>query len=575
MSINLMHCENGLYFRCLVRSVLWCVLIGCCCMHVEICHAQKSGFPFDPNELSKNALNKENVSNFSEQNEPLKDVFIKGNVCVEDAVLVDLIRPMSKQQFLLGKATMIRKRLLEYYMAKGYRLVRVWTKIHRGKIYVSIDEGRLEKIIIRGRDPLQTSLMHLTIKLPFNVYNQYVMEEELEKLKKRFWVKHVSVQFDESPPVTHAGWQLSDQEFAWFPKAGAYEMHVLLGIHKLSDGPGLELRMESSYGVVPEAFYRHSGFFFDEGDDFRIGLASGYWVRKSLNTGDYGVDFTYVGLNATYDFPKIADLLQFNLAISSELSKYQRTDLPLDSYWDFSNQVVLGMQFDVYKGLNLGIGVCGGHKNVFSIEKVVGKDFYLNPFRHWRFSVPLTLEYDWSEDEIRRDRHSNFSFSFVPYLVDVSIFYRFDASYQHLFDFGYHDLWLKARTVITLEPSVFYDEVPLAGKLLRSFYSESYYIDNASWLSLEFRGSIYRDIWKLSIYHDFALFRKISHDPKALQNANYRMDDESTSLAWANSFGPGVHWLILDSFQLDLYCAFGFAPSGFAVNPYFRLLKVF
>jgi hypothetical protein len=45
--------------------------------------------------------------------------------------------------------------------------------------------------------------------------------------------------------------------------------------------------------------------------------------------------------------------------------------------------------------------------------------------------------------------------------------------------------------------------------------------------------------------------------------------------AVVDAFGPSVHFLIFDTFALDLYAGFGYAPVGFDQTVTFALQTIF
>ncbi|MGQ0505135.1 MAG: hypothetical protein ACT4TC_07410, partial [Myxococcaceae bacterium] len=68
--------------------------------------------------------------------------------------------------------------------------------------------------------------------------------------------------------------------------------------------------------------------------------------------------------------------------------------------------------------------------------------------------------------------------------------------------------------------------------------------------SFEFRFSLTRDIFKLSLFQDVAVFGELDR-----QNRTERAQV-------GNSFGSGLHALFEGMIQIDLYFAFGFKSDG-------------
>jgi len=502
-------------------------------------------------------------------------IVFNGNACLDDAELLETLNLGDVARVTPPLARVARKRLLNHYHAQGYVLARIWTKIHKGKLYVSIDEGRLDRVIIRGYDSVRTSLVRLSLELPHETYNKPLFEERLAKVKKDLQLQRIKVRIVKSKDVRHEDWQLSDIGFSWLREASGYELHLQVESER-GEGPSMGVEMISPYGVVPRASWTRYRAFFEENEDrLNLYLQSGYWIRKSLNGGSYEPAFTHVRGGGRYEYPRLWNLVRFSHDLYTDLSVVQRSDLPLDAYWDNTTHASLNIGFDFFKNFTLFVGGAVEYKYVFSIVKVKDEEFFVDPFAHLRGVFTAGLRYKWAGDELRNDRDSFASLAVSPHLEKISTFYRGEIYGQQFLPFGWHDLIFKVKLLGTLGASPFYDEASLSGDTLRTFYPSSYFIDNAAWLSAEFRVSLWRDIVKLSVYHDLALFGQIEHDPRGLTRKGYGAADEKAEFAWANSFGPGFHWLILDTFQFDIYGAFGFSPSGFAVNPYFSFKKVY
>src|SRR5581483_9243220 len=113
----------------------------------------------------------------------------------------------------------------------------------------------------------------------------------------------------------------------------------------------------------------------------------------------------------------------------------------------------------------------------------------------------------------------------------------------------WHDLWVRARGYAALGDVTFRDELSV-GELVRALYG-SVFVPMALDLQLEFRFSITRDVLKVGLFDDVAVYGAyaVPGQPGLMPQV-------------ANGFGPGLHLLAQDLFQLDLYVAFGFRQQG-------------
>lgn len=503
-------------------------------------------------------------------------LFIVGNERVPLETLEEVIQRRSDEEIGEELAARTKAELLHYYYAQGYSLARIWTKVHQGKLFISIDEGKLEKIIVRGRGAITTLLLEWWIDLPGNVYNQRLLRAELDNFTDRTGIKDIATQIVKSRVVREVGFQLSDWGIDVFgEKTSMYELHIIIAPASGS-GPGIGAITSPYYGFVPFVQYGDKGTFFENGKDkLLLSLETGYHIRRDLNKGGWDLRFTHFQTGGRYDFPPLRDLLRFYSESHLEISGFQRPDLPLDEYWAFVLHSSVNAGFDILDGFSIWFGGGAEYKSIFSIKQVTKEPFNVTPFDNGRFFAAVGLDLNLTPHEIRIDRLHTFSLKYEFYLIDVARFHRLEAAYKKVFALGYDDFIAQTKLLYTFGPTPFYEEKSLGGPMMRSFFKGAFYVDRAAWLSFEYRLSLWKDVIKISLYHDLAMFGQLTHDPNALNSGTYTEAAESENWALANSFGPGFHWLILDSFQFDLYGSMGFSPVGFSFYYYFEFMKVF
>ncbi len=504
-------------------------------------------------------------------------VIIVGNDIIKTEALLDAVALPQDAWVTPTMAVRVRYKIESFYFTRGYTLARAWTKAHRGKLYVSIDEGRLEKIIVRGRGSTTTLAIKFLFKLEKNIYNRFEVERQLKEIRQQLNIGEIETLLVESPKVQEVGFQLSDLDMKielFEQKVAAHELHIIIAPSRGS-GPSIGAYTSATFGFVPYIAYTERGPFFDNNDDkLRLSLETGYNIRKGLNNDRWQVLFTHAMGKGRYDFPPLVELLRFFLVESLQVSSYSRADLPLDEYWRFRVHSSVNLGLDLRPGLSLYVGGGVEYESLFSIKPVLDDVFLAEPFNDTGFLLTYGFEWDFDPSEMRRDRHHRLLLEIRHFWPGQDAFHRLNVRYQKVFVFGYNDLILRGRLLATLGDTKFYEEVSLGGKNLRTFFNGRYYVDTALWATLEFRLSLWKDIIKVSVFHDLAPFFEIERKETAggVVSAN---SGESHSIAIADSFGPGFHWLFLDSFQLDFYGCVGFSPSGFGWNIYFTLFRVF
>ncbi len=469
---------------------------------------------------------------------------------------------------------LLRRNIANYYKARGYSLARVWTKIHENRIYITIDEGKLEKVIILGRGTMMTLMMKLIVHFPGNVFNEQRMKEEIAKIRRRLGIRNVTYRVVESPKVLHIETPLDKLDIPFFDRKPAlHELHIIVQKGR-GVGPNIGGYTHPSYGFVPFFSYTEKQAFFKEKEDrLYLQMATGYNVRKRIEPPrNWKLLFTHAQGMGRYDFPALWGFLRFYTELSAEASNFQRPDLPLEEYWHFLLHGSLNMGFDVRRGLEIHAGGGLERKSVFSVKPVPGGGFSLDPFESLRGFVGMGFSWNFNPRELRLDRHNLLQADYRTYLHDVVSYHRVYSRYDHLFPIGYHDIYLRTAMLLTFGKTPFYEEQPLGGLLMRTFFQGRYYIDKGGWLSAEFRVSLLKDIVKFSIFNDIAVFGDLERTNASAVSGRGKKEKP----ALADAFGPGLHILILDTFQFDIYYSLGFvSPYDYGSNIYFTLFKAF
>ncbi len=123
--------------------------------------------------------------------------------------------------------------------------------------------------------------------------------------------------------------------------------------------------------------------------------------------------------------------------------------------------------------------------------------------------------------------------------------------YQKMWRRGWDEFWLEARGISRTGYVVFPEEQSIGdGDLLGGPFG-AVYARRVGGLNLEYRFSLLRDIFKLGLFHNAAVYGDI-----------IKRSPFTEKLAFADALGLGVHLLIIDEFQLDAYFGVGWATAG-------------
>ncbi|MEL6545057.1 MAG: hypothetical protein AAFQ82_10560 [Myxococcota bacterium] len=127
-----------------------------------------------------------------------------------------------------------------------------------------------------------------------------------------------------------------------------------------------------------------------------------------------------------------------------------------------------------------------------------------------------------------------------------------------------NDFWLTAAAAGVVGGFSEFDEPEIGSRFLRGVFGNQNFVQAIASLGVAYRYSINRDLVKVGVYHDLAGYYESDF---AAGSSRFRV---------ANAFGLGVHALVFDLFQFDVYVGTGFASdgeSGFGST--FQLQKAF
>ncbi len=467
------------------------------------------------------------------------------------------------------------ERIVKFYRARDYDLVRVWTKIHEKRLYIAIDEGVIDQTLYFGRGSVVTVFMHLFIKLPENVYNRPMLIDEISRVKNDLSISNV---YYEIQPCAYTQ-RIGDL----FKKDGKLLFNETYFPHKLNvyilsipkGGPGFGLDYLPQPGAVPFVYMKGLNFL-DEDDNYLLQAEGGINLRKSLVDDKYRLVYTHTKGIVHYESKPFFDFFRIITDNFIDLSSFQRNDLPLDQYWHFTVHGSLNAGFQIRPGFMVSLGGGAEYYNIFGLETVPDDSFDIEPFHATRGFGELRLDFDITPERLRLDKHDFLSATY-QYFEGKGQFHRGEVTYWRFMEVGADDFYLRVKGLTSLGDPRFHDERALGGLHMRTFHQGKFYVDHALWLSLEYRFAVYRDRIKLSLFHDAAFFGQIDRTKTTGRRGEepYEELEESTRPALANSFGPGFHWLIFDTFQWDVYLCTGFSPAGFSWNVFLRIYKVY
>lgn len=498
-----------------------------------------------------------------------------GNLVLNDEVYLAVLE--LPPDFVPDKsgAALVRTRLLSFLHRAGYTEASVGTEVQGQRILVDIDEGRVERVVLRGQGSLRTVQVLLGLSLPYNIYNGPYLERQLKDLREQSGVEVEHFELVESKQVDHLGPQVEDlgpivDDLGRFvghpliPPKAKKELRIVLRRREWATGLGLVAGLGGVEGLRMGLEYRGEGLALSK-DRWSAGTQLGLRIRSRLSDDRAYLALSRAQAELQWYTPRLRIGLRPVLTARGELSSRQRPDIGLESYNATRVQLTLGLSYELFRGAAVALGLGGEELDVFGLKPAmegVGPAGNVAPSSTLRPYLSGTALLILDADEIRRDRRTEFELNARHYPRESGSGYGVTSyRFQRVNEVGWHDLWLTSRGSWLWGSVPFIEEQPVGGLHVRGVFDDRFYTRHVASGGLEVRFSLTRDIYKVGGFADVAVFGEIdrgsgSEKPRVVGAA-----------------GPSFHVLIADIFQLDLYYALGFAGHGQAERGFTAALK--
>jgi hypothetical protein len=479
---------------------------------------------------------------------------IEGNLVLVDEVYLAVLDLPAEARPNPETARSVKRQLLSFLRRAGYALASVDAVATGGRIRVTIDEGRLATIVVRGRDTVSTLAVRLGIKLPWDVFNRPQLERMLEPYRNEG--ARVTYALVPVRAVNHVGPQVDPLQLLPGsepqPERGAYELRIEFTGTPRSGGVTVVA------GIDPDSIRGGVGYSLpsvvlaDDRLELQTQAGANYFEDLERETDE--LHFSRAFVQGRWLSPTVlGDLLRPTLRVREDLLRRQRQDLLVETYWWNRLEGALGLTVEPWNGTQLTAEVGVQQRDLFAVDQLEGTPDIprVEPSSTLLGFAGLSGRIVFDPDELRLDRRHRFEFDVRRYGGTGSrSFWSFDAEYKKVFAFGWNDLFLRGTVGGVASNYGIADAVPMTGHFLRGVFGHTVYLDQAAALGLEYRLSLLRDVFKVGVFHEGAVFRE---DRVANPTHDYSV---------GNSFGPSFHALVMDVLQFNLYYAVGFTSEG-------------
>ena len=480
-------------------------------------------------------------------------VEIRGNVVLVEGVYLAVLDLPAGAAVDEKTADVVRRQILGFMDRAGYILATAKVVPVDGRLVVDLDEGHVEKIVFIGAGSLRTLQLKLDLNMPHHVLNLRHLEQQLELMREKYKLGEVTYRLAESGTRGHNRPQVKGLGkvvgHSVIPPECKYELHILLGQGTWGTGFSFDLEYDFPDGLTAGAGYKSTGLLFDR-DRWKIGSLLGGNLREDLDTKEPYLALSRAFLQFRwYTPPLFGTGLRPFVWLSSNLTSRQRSDLDMENYFSERLDASVNLEFELTRGLSVSAGAGAQELFIFGLKQAEEPAVVVDGSHGFRTFARGSIGVDFSTRQARLDKKHKLTLSGRRYWSDDKLsLTKATFKYQKVFDFGWDDFWVKLRGVKIFDDVIFDDQEPVGGRHLRGIFGTKFYVEQVASLALEYRFSLTRDLFKVSIFHDAAAFEL----PSA---------PEGDELVFANAFGVGVHALALDSFQFDVYYSFGFSSD--------------
>ena len=131
---------------------------------------------------------------------------IEGNLVLVDEVYLAVVDLPDDREATAATARDVAQQILDFLRRAGYSLAKVEATPVGGRIVVTLDEGRLARVVVKGRNVASSLAVRLNVELPYDVFNK----PQLERTLRRYQQGDSAVRYTLVPvsKVEHEGLQI-------------------------------------------------------------------------------------------------------------------------------------------------------------------------------------------------------------------------------------------------------------------------------------------------------------------------------------------------------------------------------
>ncbi len=466
---------------------------------------------------------------------------IRGNEVLDDEVYRSLIRvmlrtyegDMDRPNKHLGE--FIHREILGFLRDAGYEIASVVVDTSGPQLNIKIDEGKLLRVYFLGISTAETLQLKWELNLPHEVFNRRILDRQIKLLKQR------------------TGFEGTYYELVRLPRIkdipSGFEVHVRMGKKEWPLGFSGGMNFDATDGLALRGEYAGRDILIHN-DRWLFGAAAGGAYFDDLVGDGRSVRLSQAIVDGRWYTPPLFGLnLRPAVFSFAHLRGRQRRDLMIDNYNWLQAGAGGEIRYELFDGFVMRADMAAEIRYLFNVDQVttIPPQPPVDAFFEGRTTVGLWLDWALSGGELRVDRQQRIMLGGKYYLgKNLS---KIQGSYRNVFEQGWNDLWVNVRALSIIGDDSFLDDEPI-DRHLRGMLAYQYYVQWVGVGGAEYRYSLRQDMFKVGGFVDLAVFQ----DPGRGNNAR--------QVRGALSAGLGVHTLILDLLQFDIYLVSAISTEG-------------
>lgn len=486
-------------------------------------------------------------------------VDFRGNVAILDSVYRTVLALPDSAPASPETAHKVEEKLTSFLHQSGYDLAVVRARAAFGRIEVQIDEGTLDKVIVLGPDVVTCLRMRLDLSLAGRVYNRPEVEQRLRELREKYGVPDARYEIvpvqgpQQDRPTLVAMSELRPLGIADAPRR--YELRVrVASANGWASGVTPSVDVSSFEGGAVGAELRADGGIPDARVLLNGRVSAG--SRQRLDANDSRFAISSADVSAAWFAPPVTGELRPALGVRAALVDRQRADLGLDGFHSANLQAAVFFQDVVSPSLSLWMGGGVERRLLLSVQPGAALSPVVDatPRADTRAFGAIRFRYRFDPERLRRDRGDYVQFDgrfALPAATGRQGAAYLRASFQHVRLIGWDEFWIQGLGNLLAGDVLFTEEESLGADALRGAFSGTDYTKRLLGLGFEYRYSVWRDVLKLGVFTNLAVYQPI--DP---------FTDHGHGARFAAAAGPGLHMLVEDTIAFDAYLSFGVDALG-------------